>query len=73
MDIRKFSLSQVTVNEWNKLDTEFVSDRCVNIIIIFNTSVKFSVRVGYMWSNRAYTLIGCIMGMYLNDNLVKSC
>ena len=31
MDIRKYSFSQRTINEWNKLSTDYVTDSSVNM------------------------------------------
>ena len=45
LDIRKYSLSQKTINEWNKLSTDCVNARSVNM---FKTDIdKYIKRAGY--------------------------
>ena len=46
LDIRKYSLSQRTINEWNKLSTDCANAGSVNMFI--NKIDKYFRREGYM-------------------------
>ena len=55
LDVRKFSLSQRTINVWNKLSTECVHASSVNMFK--NKIDKYLVKAGNTWNKVRYTKI----------------
>ena len=78
LDIRKYSFSQRTVNEWNKLSMDCITASNVNMFK--NKLDTYLRRAGYTWMNTDGLSISqrlpcplAICAFGLGDNLVKSC
>ena len=67
LDISKYSFSQRTLNEWNKLSTDCVNASSVNMF-------KNKIDKGYMYMNAGLSInlwLSCPLDIYVS--LVKSC
>ena len=78
LDVRKYSFSQRTVNEWNKLSTDCVTASSMNMIK--NNVDTYFKRADYIYINNVEVLISqwlpCLLVIWafaLDGNLVKSC
>ena len=77
MDIRKYSFSQKTINEWNKLSTHCVNASTLNMFK--NKIDKYLRRAGYTWIKKTVgpsisPWLPCPLAIWvfaLGDNLVK--
>ena len=72
--VRKYSFSQRTVNEWNKLSADCVHSSCINM---FKTRIdNYLIRTGYMWTLDKPIdgfLVRSHLSYCLNGNRGKSC